>query len=188
MKTLSPSHPDMDDLLMQFKAGQPAALDKVYNLFAANLLYTAKGIVKNEQEAEDIVLDAFHKCWNKRTCFESLQKIKCYLYVVIKHACFHYVDQKKSKALSHKELGYLIEDREEYALQRMIKAETIQRIYGEIAALPEKARNMLTMLYINGWNTSQISEQLKIPAQHVRVNKSRALHQLRQALSDKYVL
>lgn len=185
METFTPCQHEMDAILMRFREGKPDALDKVYNLFASNLLFTARGIIKDEQEAEDIVLDAFHKCWNKRECFESLQKVKCYLYVVIKHACFHYIDKMKSRAKSHKSITFLVEEEEEYVLQRMIKTEMIQRIYGEIGRLPERARNMLTLLYINGLSHTEVSQHLHMPVEHVRVNKSRALNQLKQALAGK---
>jgi len=185
METNLPCPQEMEAILVRFREGKPDALDKVYNLFASNLLFTARGIIKNEQEAEDIVIDAFHKCWVKRECFESLQKIKCYLYVVIKHSCFHYMDKLKAKANTHKTISYLIEDEEEYVLQRMIRTEMIDRIYGEISRLPERARNMLTMLYVNGLSHLEVSQQLQMPVEHVRVNKSRALVQLKQALAGK---
>lgn len=185
METFTPCQQEMDTILMRFREGKTDALDKVYNLYASNLLFTARGIIKDDQEAEDIVLDAFHKCWIKRECFESLQKIKCYLYVVIKHACFHYIDKLKTKTSTHKKISYLIEEEEEYVLQRMIKAEMIQRIYGEIARLPERARNMLTLLYVNGLSHNEVSQHLQMPVEHVRVNKSRALNQLKQALAGK---
>ncbi|BAV07737.1 RNA polymerase ECF-type sigma factor [Filimonas lacunae] len=172
---------------MRFKEGHRDALDKVYNLFAANLLYTAQGILKDQLEAEDIVIDAFHKCWLKRECFDSLQKVKSYLYVVIKHACFHALDKAKARNTSIKEITYLTEDeREEYMLQRMLKAELLKTVYDEIAKLPTKAKDLLTLIYVNGLSTNQISDYMQIPAQHVRVNKSRALHLLKQSLVGRY--
>lgn len=184
METIPCQH-EMDTILMHFKEGRPASLNKVYDLFASDLLFTARGIVKNEQEAEDIVIDAFHKCWLKRTCFESLQKIKCYLYVCIKHACFHYIDKLKVKEASHKTISYLFDDEDEYVLQRMIRSEMMQRIYGAIAKLPERASKMLTLLYVNGYSHLEVSQQLQMPVEHVRVNKSRALNQLKQMLAGQ---
>lgn len=176
---------EMDSLLMQFKEGNEDALKEVYQMFAANLLFTARGIVKNEQEAEDIVLDAFSKCWSKRTCFETLYKLKCYLYVVIKHACFHYVDKLKVKASSHKEIYYISDETDGFVLEQIIKAEMVQSIYHEINRLPERARTMLNWIYVDGLSHTQIAQKMQIPIEHVRVNKSRALSQLKQALSGK---
>lgn len=188
METFALCLQQADQILVDFKEGKPDALSKVYDLFATNLMYTAIGIIKNEHEAEDIVLDAFEKCWVKRECFETLQKVKCYLYVVIKHACFHYLDKLKVKASSHKEIRYIAEYEEEYALQRMVKAEMMQRIYDEINQLPEKAKKLLTLLYVNGLSHLQVSAMMNIPVEHVRVNKARALKQLRIALMERKVL
>ncbi|GGH65703.1 hypothetical protein GCM10011379_19120 [Filimonas zeae] len=175
----------MEAILMQFREGKEEALKRIYSMFATNLLFTARGIVKNEQEAEDIVLDAFSKCWLKRECFETLYKIKCYLYVVIKHACFHYVDKLKTKASSHREIFYISEEADGFVLEHMIKAEMVERIHKEINLLPERARTMLNWLYVDGLSNTQIAQKMQIPVEHVRVNKSRALNQLRQALSGK---
>lgn len=186
MQTFTPCHPEeMDAILMQFREGNEDALKEVYRMFATNLLFTARGIVKNEQEAEDIVLDAFSKCWHKRACFETLYKLKCYLYVVIKHSCFHYMDKLKTKASSHREIYYISDEADGFVLEHMIKAEMVERIYKEINRLPARARTMLNWLYVDGLSNTQIAQKMQIPVEHVRVGKSRALSQLRQALSGK---
>lgn len=188
MKPFTSCTHEEDSLLNLFRSGNSEAFNKVYHLFAPSLLYTARSIVKDEHEAEDIVVDAFQKCWNKKDCFATLQKMKCYLYVVVKHAGYHYVERLKNRDHIYKEIGYLHDERDSYALEHMLRREMLSQVYGLMENLPGKSADVLKMLYVKEFSTHQIAQVMQMPVEHVRVVKSRALRYLRQAMSQRALL
>lgn len=167
------------DILERFRRGNESALGQVMNMFSNNLIYTCVGITKDQLASEDIVVDAFHKAWGKRECFDSLQKVKSYLYVVCKHACFHFLDKIKATKVAVEESSYLRGEFEDDVLEGKIRTEMLSEIKGRIDMLPEKPQRLLRMIFDEGLSTNEVAEIYKIPAQHVRVNKSRALFELK---------
>jgi len=78
------------------------------------------------------------------------------------------------------------EDDKEFELQ-IIYAELIDLVKQEIEILPPLAKKIIKMSYQNGLKTEEIAEKLKMPAQNVRNNKSRAIEILRIALKKKNI-
>jgi len=58
------------------------ALMKVYS---EGLFLFVRGIVRNNETAEELVSDVFVKIWNKGDQFADIQSIKSYLYILARN-------------------------------------------------------------------------------------------------------
>lgn len=71
--------------IKELKHGNSMALSYFFDLPYQALCYFAESIVKDQQEAEDIVATSFFKVWDKYTDFETAQNIKAFLYISTKN-------------------------------------------------------------------------------------------------------
>lgn len=173
------------DIIGRFRKGESRALTYVFKLHHSALCYFATQIIRDEQEARDIVADAFIKLCQRSKDFESLDKIRSFLYVATRNACFNFIKHNQRKQDSHDELAYLGQDSEEYIQSRIIKAELLQRIMFEVEALPPVRRKIFKMIYLEDLSIFEIATRLNISVDTVRVQKARAIQFIRSTVLRK---
>ncbi len=184
---MNPDHLDNEIFMHKFRSGYEPALKKVFDLFGASLFFFANNMIDNRQQAEDVVAISFTKLWRQRETFIELNNIKAYLYVVTRNACLDYLKHQKRKNFSHKELQYLLSENNNEVVNRIIYADLVKIIFKEIDSLPEMAKKVFRMTYIEGLKPDEIARRLNMPTQNVRNNKNRAVELLRLTLHKKNI-
>ncbi len=133
--------------------------------------------------------DAFVKLWNGRTGFDHPKSIKSFLYTTTRNACLNLIRHEKVKAHFREEAQYLDDEAiDAPVLQEMIRTELMQSIYKEIAALPEKRRQVFSMVFLEGLSYEEIAEQMGISVFTVKEHKAKALAQLRLRFTDRQLV
>jgi RNA polymerase sigma-70 factor (ECF subfamily) len=176
---------DVEDIIVRFKKGDARALTYIFKQYHKALCYFATQLVKDEQEARDIVADSFMKLWQRHPHFDAIEKIRSFLYTSTRNACFNHIKHVQRRTVSHAEIAYLGNDMEDYIQSRMIKAELMQKILLEIEALPPIRRKIFKMIYLQDLSIFEIATKLNISVDTVRVQKARALHFLRSTVLRK---
>ena len=176
---------DNDIWMHRFKTGDESALKDVFDRYGGSLSFFAKSIIDNKEEAEDIVAESFIKLWRQRETFVEQSNIKAYLYVITRNACLNHLKHIKRKNSSHKELMYLENEGHEEVMNRVIHAELMKIVQDEIEKLPELAKKIFKLTFVEGLKPDEIALQLSMPTQNVRNNKSRALEILRLSLARR---
>jgi RNA polymerase sigma factor (sigma-70 family) len=82
---------DQTELLAQFRSGDKAAFEQVFKLYLKPLRLNAFLILKNEQEAEDLVQQFFLDIWNQHLYRNIEKSLKAYLHTSIRHRCLNYI-------------------------------------------------------------------------------------------------
>ncbi len=176
------------DIILRFKKGDARALTYVFKLHHNALCYFAGQMVKNDQEARDIVADSFLKLWERHNDFEALDKIRSFLYITTRNACYNHIKHLQRKTASHQEISYLEQANEDYIQSRMIKAELLQKILLEVESLPPIRRKIFKMIYLEDLSIFEIASRLNISVDTVRVQKARALHFIRSTILRKGII
>jgi RNA polymerase sigma factor (sigma-70 family) len=102
---------DETELLAQFRAGDRVAFEQVFRLYLKPLRLNAFLILKNEQEAEDLVQQLFLDIWNQQLYRNIHKSLKAYLHTSIKHRCLNHI----------KNLGRQTKNLNEYTGQMQIE-------------------------------------------------------------------
>ena len=176
---------DNDIWMHRCKTGDESALKDVFDRYGGSLFFFAKNIIDNKEEAEDIVAESFIKLWRQRATFVEQRNIKAYLYVITRNACLNHLKHIKRRNSSHKELMYLENEGHEEVMNRVIHAELLKIVQDEIEKLPELAKKIFKLTFVEGLKPDEIALQLSMPTQNVRNNKSRALEILRLSLARR---
>lgn len=176
-----------NSIIAEFQLGTDKGLNRVFKVYNRPLLFFALQFVKKQEIAEEMVADAFIKLWKRRQNFGDVNKIKAFLYIVVKNDCLNYLRSSDAKQISSPiEEWQDLQCQDSDVLQKIVKTEVVKAIYDEMNNLPEKQREVFFLTYIEDLAVDDISKRLGMSVSAVYANKSRALASLRKnpKLSD----
>jgi len=136
--------------------------------------------------AEDIVQDVFLKIWQKRSFIFLKEGIHTYVYNSVRHGCLDYLKHKDVisnyiesvvNKLKIEELYY--NDDPQFLFT---EDERLKLIYKEINKLPDRCREIFSMVYLEERKTTEIANLLNISKRTVEAQLYKALKVLREAL------
>jgi RNA polymerase sigma-70 factor (family 1) len=177
--------PDTDmDYISGLKSGSEKALDVVFNQFYQPLVYFAIRIIKDREEAEDIVVSTFSKLWDRKENLDNLPKVKGFLYLTTRNACIDFLRKTKKNNELQKDLLYLIKPEAGDDFEE-IRAELLGDIFKEIEKLPSLCRQVFELSVFKGLKSKEISERMHISVSNVTSQKSRAVQLLKTTILKK---
>ncbi|MBP9191173.1 MAG: sigma-70 family RNA polymerase sigma factor [Ignavibacteria bacterium] len=169
-------------------------------------------ILKNKEESEDALQDAFLKLYKaiSENKFEERAKLSTYFYSIVYNTAVDHYKKLKARRFSivsidideadfrdgddlmkkyyENEINSIVyEDQHEISTDKKISANEIQRIIGKyISVIPEQYSVILTMFYINDLSHDEISDILKLPLGTVKNRIFRAKANLKEIILKKY--
>jgi RNA polymerase sigma-70 factor (family 1) len=168
------------NLVALFNRGNEKAFYTLYKQLYPSIFTMANKMVANTQEAQDICTESFVKLFQTEEKFESIQNLKAFLFRITRNACLDALKKEERHSLRHKELLYLMENKENIFRQE-VEAELMELLYASIENLPKKCRNVFKLTLI-GLTYEEIAAHLNISESTVRNQKARGLKLLRMAL------
>ncbi|MNR13600.1 ECF RNA polymerase sigma factor SigW [compost metagenome] len=170
------------ELTNLLKSGDRTAFLEIYNRFQGLLYVYACKIIKDEEDAEDIVQEVFLYLWDKRSTIILKSSISSYLYSAVRFKFFNLLDRKKIRT-DYKTSFQRFLDQGEYVTDNYIREkEFSQLIEKEIAALPDKMREIFELSRKNHLSRKEIAEQLNLSEKTVKNQINNALKILRRKL------
>jgi RNA polymerase sigma-70 factor, Bacteroides expansion family 1 len=174
---------DKDDWIIDFKKGDTRAFQIIFENYNKLLYASAVQIVKDKEQAEDIVADTFAKLWQRHDTFETEEHVKAFLFVTTRNASLNHVRHVQRKNASQSELSYLQKDKDDQdVINGMIEGELLKRIYPLIETLPSKCRTIFKLIYFEDASTDEVAEKLSISPRNVLNQKARAIQLLKKKL------
>lgn len=171
------------ELLQQLAAGDERALHILYNECYASLLFFAENLVHQKEQAEDIVIVAFTRYWDRRQRFDSLPGIKSFLYKVVQNDCYKFYHQQQARERRLQQVQEAqMPATEDFAESRMVIAEMVQHIHREIERLNPKYRDVIYLLFVEELSVQEAAVKLQLTPENVRKRKERAIALLRNTV------
>ncbi len=130
-------------------------------------------IVKDSQEAEDIVQDIMVKVWDKREDWTNWSSIEAMCMTMTRNLS---IDRTRSK---HKKLteipeGFDFVEGSASPEQQATSRDMLNHIGKIIDKLPEKQKSIIQLREIEGYTYQEISDLLDVPINQVKVSVHRA--------------
>lgn len=85
-------------LLEELAQGNQGAFQKIFERYYAKILCFISGIIKSDDEAEDLCQEVFVKIWINRANFVDVRNLGVYLYVLSRNLTYNYLESKQTKA------------------------------------------------------------------------------------------
>lgn len=174
-----------DEKIRLIAKGSTESFKELYdNLFPLLASFTVQ-LVKDKDEASDLVQESLLVYWNKRNEFKKLDSVKAFLYTVIKNSGLNYL---RSKKVHIKHFDYIKNNETYYFNNKIIEEETNSLIQDALKNLPPQTKTIVE-LSMQGSKNNDIAEALEISVNTVKTLKLRAYRTLRDKLKEQvYVL
>lgn len=144
--------------------------------------YFAYHLLKDQQEAEDVVQEIFIRLLDSKTYFDNEEHLKNYFYKSVRNACLNRIKSTKT----HSELSNEVSENDFFT--NIVRAEVYEEIMRAIYKLPKGCRQIFQLAYIDGYSNEEIAAQLFISVNTVKVQKNKAKKQLQEQLKNLYPL
>ncbi len=153
------------------------------------LCFFSNRIIKNIAAAEDIVEDTLIKLWEKQPDFCKHKNIKAALYIAVKNASLNFLKAQQREMLNKNKFAFLTQhDSEDFILNEITRTEVLHKLYAELQKLPPERRRVMSLLYVEGWDSKKVAEHLNISIHTVKKHKLNGIHALQKKLGISSLL
>lgn len=164
--------------------GDKMAFEQVFRQHYQPLCNYVFSIIKDLDEAEEVVQTVFYTIWNKRESLEISVSLKSYLYRAAHNDCLNRLKHQKIKKNYAGDYLKTAEHATEDASKTLQAKELNKKIQEAIDALPEQCRIVFKLSRFENLKYSEIAAQLDISVKTVENHMGKALKVLRERLKD----
>ena len=167
-------------ILESLKQGDEIALRRLVDQYRPQMLLEAYYIVRDMQEAEDIVQEVFIRFWNVKQRIELKPSLAAYLLRATRYESIIKIKKDKTRNNRQDQYNYFLES--SFQMKPFENTELGALLNSAIAQIPPAARKSFIKLYIEDKNQKTIAQEQNISLQVVKNNISKALKILRHIL------
>jgi RNA polymerase sigma-70 factor (ECF subfamily) len=171
-------------------AQKQAALALIYELYYKQMYQKAYGILRNPQDAEDAVQEAFYRvCLNAEEFSQPYsQSTAALIYTYTKNVAINDYHKKKrqiSLIAEQEQMDSVPETEETDPAEQMEREEIATRLDAAVDALPDRYREVIRLKYYEHKHNIEIAEMLGLSQNVVNGRVFRAKHALRRILESR---
>jgi RNA polymerase sigma-70 factor (ECF subfamily) len=177
-----------EEIVQRVLAGDLAAFELIMRRYNQRLFRAARSILGNDDEAEDVLQDAYVRAFEHLSQFAGRAKFSTWLTRIAVHEALarrrrrriRYVDLRASETL-----GMAPVSRDRNAQEELGNRELGCVLRQAIDGLPEDLRVVFTLRAVEGLNTDEAAECLGLTPSNVKVRLHRARAALREEVEDR---
>jgi len=171
-----------EELLAQIYKKDNKAFTLLYDSYAKSLYGVIYNLLKDREEAEDILQETFVKIWkNLDTYDESKGRFFTWLLNIARNSAIDRLRSKNfnnnQKNLSSDNFVHILDDN----ARTMNKIDTIG-IQEFVKKLKPKCIQLIDLLFFKGYTQQEVSETLEIPLGTVKTQNRNCINELRNLL------
>lgn len=174
------------DLLSLFKKGDQSAFRLIYDRYWQLLYVSACKILRDEDEAKDIVQEVFISFLNKGVDLEISTSLSAYLYSAVRYKVFDFISRRKVRQDHLSSLIAYISSGDISIERAMIERETNEEIEKEIQNLPQKMKEIFELSRKEELSHKEIAKTLNVSDKTVKKQISNALKLLKPKFTNYY--
>jgi RNA polymerase sigma-70 factor (ECF subfamily) len=179
---------DIDkDYVLQLINGNKRAFNCLFQIYHKKLYYFAKGYLKSEKEAEEIVQETFLKIWERKEFLDPELSFHAYLFKI----AFNFIQKGLIRNLKNDELKHDLADElmnfDNHTSNMVNYHFLLQHVNQIIDELPPRQKEIFILRKLDGYSTPEISEKLSLATKTVEAHLTAALKFLKTKLkSNKF--
>ncbi len=161
----------------------PQVLETVFKKHYSKLVFFALRYVSDQEDAEDIVQEAFSKFLQRKDTLLKQEEavVKSFLYQTVRNESLNHLKHRK---VVSDHLSQSREETQEPVLTHIIHAEIVAQIRAAVSELPEGCREVAMELFVAGKKYQEVAEELAISVHTVKARRKRALEILKPRLEE----
>ena len=178
---------DEAELVGAARGGDRQAFDELVRRTFVDTFTLARRLTGNEEDARDVVQDAYLRAWKGIGKFRGDAAFSTWLYRITANAASSNVQRRRRHRAEPFDDGFEPVDAfaEELVSQGAESAEALDRISAALDDLPAKLRSVVVLKDVYGMSHEAIADELGITVSAAKVRLHRARRKLRDVLYDE---
>jgi RNA polymerase sigma-70 factor (family 1) len=173
-----------DELMALLSKGDAVAYENIYQRYWSILYRHARKMLQNEEEARDVVQDVFVMLWSKQGELNLNASLSAYLYAAVRNKILNLFKRSKVEDNHLDSLKVFISNGENITDYLVRERNLSAIIEQEIAALPQRMRQVFELKRKNNLSYKEISEEMNISDLTVKTQMNKAMKVLRLRLAS----
>ena len=177
-----------EEVVMRVRAGDTALYEVLMRRYNQRLFRSARAILRNEEEAEDVLQETYVRAYASLAQFAGRAQFSTWLMRIAIHEALSRLRRRKSRPVvsAQREPGQQRMERlrspNPDPEQQALRHETVSLLERAVDALPGKYRCVFVLREIEGLSTSETATCLELSEETVKIRLLRARQRLRQEL------
>lgn len=167
------------ELIERCKQGEEKAYFRLYKLYAKAMYNTALRITGDEDEAEDVLQEAFVSAFRNLNDYRGDAGFGAWLKRIVINKAITVMKKRKHEPLPENEELDFAEDTEEQYRPEL----TVERVRSAILKLPDGYRSVLSLYLLEGYDHQEIAEIMGITESTSKSQLNRAKNKLVRILN-----
>ena len=173
-----------EQIALRLSKRDEAAFEQVFKTHYKNLHAYAFTMLKDQDEAEEMVQQVFFKLWERSEHLSFSGSIAAYLYRAVHNESLNFIKHQKVKAGHQLHVAYSMKNKSEQAQSKMIRKELENKFREALNELPEQCRTVFQLSRFEDMKYREIADKLDISVKTVENHMGKALKLLRTKLVD----
>jgi len=161
--------------------GNLKAQKALYERFSGKMFVICKRYARDEQEAKEIMLDAFLKVFDNLSNFRQECPLEAWIHRIMVNTAIKYY-KKRNKLHPVVEVEEITE---KFVESDIMPQFGYEELLGMIKQLPDRYSSVFNLYVLDGYSHQEISEMLNIPEGTSKSNLSRARVMLQEMIRRK---
>lgn len=170
------------DIVEKCKANDRSAQLKLYRQYCDGMYCVAMRFLKNADDAEDVLQEAFVKAFQKIHQFKGEVSFGAWLKRIVVNKCIDFLKSKKEQTIALDESYMSPVEHDDWTIEEGIGMDDVKEA---IVQLSEKYRYVVMMYLVEGFDHKEISQVLEITETACRTRLLRGKGQLKELLQSK---
>jgi len=170
------------DVVQKCKANNRKAQIKLYRQYCDGMFGVAMRYVKNTDDAEDVVQEAFIKAFQKIDQYGGNVTFGAWLKRIVINKSIDFLKTKRHTSITLEEQYMHIVEDEDWTVEERITMADIKEAIGH---LPDKYKYVVMMYLVEGFDHSEIAQVLALTETTCRTRLLRGKGHLKELLKQK---
>jgi RNA polymerase sigma-70 factor (ECF subfamily) len=148
-----------------------------------------KRMLKNEFEAEEVLMDCFLKAYNNLATFKNESKFSTWFYKIVYNTALTRISNTKRKIESEMssidDLHFL---QSKYQADELVNEDIPRLIKKIVSELPPRNSAVISLFYLEDMSIDEIGEALQISVANVKILLHRSRNLLREIIEKRKIL
>lgn len=172
------------DLIARCRTGDQGAHRSLYKLYARAMYNVGYRIVQNEEEAQDVLQEAFISAFKNLDSYRADASFGAWLKRIVVNKALNAINRRRFEPIPENEDWDIAEPDLDVSYRGEL---TVDRVKKGISALPDGYRNVLSLYLIEGYDHQEIAEIMGFTESTSKSQLNRAKAKLREILEAQSV-
>ncbi|MDR2776176.1 MAG: RNA polymerase sigma-70 factor [Tannerella sp.] len=171
------------ETLEDLKSGDHKAFDMVFLSYFDKVKRFIAGLIRSEDDAEDLAQDVFAKLWTERENIDTHSSFNAFLYTISRNATYNYLKHKLVQTNYVSEYVQREEEADADTPEKLFFAKEIELLIEmALCRMPEKRSEIYRLSRNKGLSNDEIAARLNISRKTVENNLTLALKEIRKII------